>query len=87
MSQIEENEPIDEMLENTNLNYTYSPMVEQHGLLEEMFDVVSTPTNDAMGTPCMDGTPRREVCRIACAGVGLVPRVLSFSTKIGVIMD
>ena len=51
ISQLEENKRIDEMLENTNLNYTYSPMGKQQSSLEEMFDVVSTPTNDAMGTP------------------------------------
>ena len=28
-------------------------MGEQQGLLEEMFDVVSTPADDAMGTPRM----------------------------------
>ena len=51
MSQIEENKQIDEMLKNTNLNYTHSLMGEQQGLLEEMFDNFSTTTYDAMGTP------------------------------------
>ena len=54
MSQVEENiKQFDEMLENTNFDYldfTYSPIGEEQGLLEEMFDVVSTPEDDAMGT-------------------------------------
>ena len=53
MSQIKENKQMDEMLENTNFNYTYSPMGEQQGLLEEMFDVILTPADDALGTPRM----------------------------------
>ena len=40
MSQIEERKQIDEMLENTNFDYTYSPMGEQQGLLEEMFEML-----------------------------------------------
>ena len=40
MSQIEKRKQIDEMLENTNFDYTYSPMGEQQGLLEEMFEML-----------------------------------------------
>ena len=53
MCQIEENKQIDEMLGNTNFDYTYSSMGELQGLLEEMFDVISTLTDDAMSTPRM----------------------------------
>ena len=44
------------MLENTNfdyLDYTYSPMGEQQGLLEETLDLTSTPAADALVTPGM----------------------------------
>ena len=53
MSQIEESKQFEVMLGNTNFDYfdfTYSPMGEQQGLLEETFDVVSTLAANAMGT-------------------------------------
>ena len=53
MSQIKENKQIGGMLENTNFDQTYSQMGEQQGLLDEMFDVISTPADDAMGTTGM----------------------------------
>ena len=80
MSQTEENKQFEELLENTNfdyLKYTYSPMEQQQGFLKEMFNIVSTPAADAMGTLGM--APQDVVWGIAY-GIELVPGVLSFST-------
>ena len=43
-------------------------MGEQQGLLEETFDLVSTPAADSMGMPAGDGTPAWEMWEL-CAGL------------------
>ena len=76
MSQIEENKQVDEVLENTNLNYTHSPIGEQQGFLD-MFGNFSTTTYNAMGTPRTAPQSGPEMWEIAFPGIGLVPGVLS----------
>ena len=81
MSQIEENKQIDETLENTNFDYTYSPMGELQGLLlDEMFDVVSTPADDAMGTSRM--APQDGRCgELRAPGLDLCQKSSPFPPK------
>ena len=74
MYQIEENKRFDEILHvyikqiSTTSTITYSPMGEQQGLLE-MLDVVSTPADNAMGTPMM--APQDGRCGELRAGLDL----------------
>ena len=55
-SEIEDNHKFTEILSITNfdeLDITYSPMNEQHDVLEELLGVTSAPADDATGTTGM----------------------------------